>query len=127
MFEHRLTPLLPWPAFRARLLLFLSKLRVTDHVQRLLERRRVVAAVVAEPRCGRVWKFIFADEILEPNLGWIHFQFRRKDVYHPLDSMSGFRTSCAAISIRCHAIGKHTDNVGANILALVKAGQHQDG
>src|SRR5206468_11935337 len=57
------------PPFLARPLLLLPELRVADALERLVERRLVVAGVVLEAGRGRVRELLGPDEVLPAQLG----------------------------------------------------------
>src|SRR5439155_24644453 len=58
-------------------------------------------------------------------LGGIHFQFRGENIHHAFDAMRSFGAARAAVRIGGHAIRKHADDVGANILRVVQPRHHQ--
>ena len=69
--------------------LLLAQLGVADHVHRLLQRRRVVAAVVLPAERRLVRELLRLDEVLHPKLGRIHLELVRHHVGHALDRVHG--------------------------------------
>src|SRR5713101_8998240 len=80
---HQLAPL---PLFG----LFPSQFGVADLVHGEIEGRTIVAAVVFPTESGGVGKTFGLDEILFAELGRIHLQLVRHDIYNALNSMHGF-------------------------------------
>src|SRR5205823_9123074 len=62
------------PTFPPGFRLFLAELLVSDLLQGLVERPRVVAAVVREAHRGGEGELVGGDEILPPLVGWISLQ-----------------------------------------------------
>ena len=76
-------------AVGALLRLLLAEPGVVDHVQGLLERRRVVARVVRPAGRRLVRELLGLDEVLHPELRWVLADVVGEDVDHPLDRMDG--------------------------------------
>ena len=79
------------PPFLARPLLLLAQLLVADALERLVERRLVVAGVVLEAGRGRVRELVRLDEVLPPQLGRVDAELVRRGLDEPLDEVRGLR------------------------------------
>ena len=77
-------------AARALLLLLAQQVLVADLVQRLLQRGRVVAAVVLPAGRRLVGELLRLDEVLEAQLGRVDVQLVGQDVDHALDHVHRF-------------------------------------
>ena len=53
------------------------------------------------------------DEVLEADLGRIHFELGGQHVHHALDAVGGFGTAGAAIGVGGDAVGEDADDIGA--------------
>ena len=73
---------------RPVLLLLLAQLGVADRVERLVQRRVVVAAVVLPAHRRGVRELLLLDEVLAPQLGGVHVELAREHVDHPLDEVA---------------------------------------
>ncbi len=71
--------------------LFLTKVLVVNRIERLLKRRVVVTRVVHETCRGVVGKLLRFDEVLHPELGWIHIELIRGILDKPLDQIRRLR------------------------------------
>ena len=92
-----------------------------------LQRRGVVAAVVAEAGGGGEGNSSGRDEVLEAQLGRIHLQLGGEHVHHALDAVRGFGTAGAAIGVGGDAVGEDADDVGGDVAEFVEARHHQHG
>ena len=89
-----------------------AQLRVVHRVERLVERRGVVAAVVSRGRWRGVGELVVADEVLQADLDRVHVQFGGQHIHHALDAVRGFGPAGAAIGVGGHAVGEDADDVG---------------
>ena len=76
-------------ALSAGSLLLLAQLLVAHPLQRLVERRLVVARVVLEPGRRRVGELLRRDEVLPSELRRIHSELVRSRLDEPLDEVRG--------------------------------------
>ena len=74
-------------ALRASVGLLLPKVVVPDHLERLVHGALVVAAVVDEPRRGRVRELVRLDEVLLPDVDGVHAQLVRGVLHQALDQV----------------------------------------
>ena len=100
---------------------------VIGQVERLLQRRGIVSAVVAQTGGGLVGELVVANEILQPELGGIHLELGRQQIHHALDAMRGFGPARPAVGVGGNTIGKYTYDVRVDVAELVEARHHQDG
>ena len=75
------------PALGARCGLLLAQLLVADLVERLAQRRRVVAGVVDEARRRRVRELLGLDEVLEAELGRVDPELVGRRLHEALDEV----------------------------------------
>ncbi len=73
----------------ARLLLLLAQLLVADPLERLVERRLVVARVVLEPGRRRVGELVGRDEVLPAQLRRVDAELVGGVLHEPLDEVRG--------------------------------------
>ncbi len=101
---------------------------VADDVHRLLERRRVVAAVVFPAERRLVRELVRRDEVLHSQLRRIHLQLLRQDVRHSLDRVHGLGDAegaavrdAARRLVRVDAV-----HLGERVLQVVGAGADRE-
>ena len=112
-------------AVGARLGLLLAQTGVIHLCQGLAQRSGVVAAVIDEAGGRRIGKIAGADEVLEADLGRVHFQFGGQDIDHALDAVRGFGPARSAIGVGGHAVGEYSDHVGQDVFEVVEPRHHQ--
>ena len=112
-------------SLRLSVTLCVSQLVVIHHIQRFLQGRGVVAAVVTQPGSRQVRKLVFAGEVLQAQLGGIHFELDREQIHHALDAVGGLGAPGSAISVSGNAVGKDAHDVRDHIAEFIKPGHHQ--
>ena len=91
----------------------------------LLQRGGVVAGIVVEAGGGGEGELIGRDEVLEADLGGIHFQFGGEDIDHALDAVGGFGAARAAIGVGRNAVGEDADDLRLDVAEVVEARHHE--
>ena len=98
---------------------------VIHHIQRFLEGRSVVAAVVTEPGSGQVRKLAFAGKVFQTQLGGIHFELECEQIHHALDAVGGLGAPRSAIRVSGNAVGKDAHDIRDHIAEFIKPGHHE--
>src|SRR5262249_23021092 len=113
-------------ALCANLFLFVAKSVVAGDFQCSSERLIVVATVVDKADNGCIRKFIWSDEVFQPDLCRVHLQLGREQVHHTLDAVCYFRPPCASIGIGENAVGEDADDIHTDRLATINTEHHKD-
>ena len=98
--------------------------RVVGHRERLVERARVVARVVAEARRRGVGELL--DEVAAPDLGRVDTQLVGEQIHHPLDHVRGLGTPRAAVRVGRRRVGEGPAAGDVDLLDVVGARHHED-
>ncbi len=105
------------------LALALGEALMVGELERLLERRLIVAGVVVHDHRRLVRKKL--DEVLPPQLGGIEPQFACPDLDQPLDHEGRFRPARAPIGVDRHRIGVDGVDLAVDVRDIVLARQQR--
>ncbi len=115
-------PEMPGGARRASVLLLSTPVVVADHLERPVERRRVVTAVEQQPGARRVGEGVGRDEVPAPDLRRVDAEARGQGVHRPLDRVGGLGTTGAAVRVGRRLGGEHPgarERVSGDVVAAV--------
>ena len=113
---------------RALLRLLAAQVVVAGHLQRLAQRRRVVAGVVLPAGLGLVRELLGPEQVLHPQLGRVHLQVVGEHVDHALDQVDGLgdperaRVGHAARRL----VGVHAGDLAVRGLEVVGASEDRE-
>ena len=104
--------------------LLLPEIGIPDLLHRLLQGRRIIAAVVLPAERRTVRELLRRDEVLEPQVGRVHLELLRQHVDHALDRVGRFGDAeRAAIGDAAgRLVGVHAVDFGERVLEVVGAG-----
>ena len=98
---------------------------VVDHLQRLVQRRLVIADVILQRHRRLVREGVLRNEIHPAELRRVHSDLSRRLVHHPFQKIGGFRTAGAAIGVDRGGGCRHALHVGVDGRDLVAARQQR--
>ena len=105
--------------------LLLAKAAVADHLERLVERRLVVAAVVRQHAdAGVVGEIVRLDEVLAPHLGRIDPDLARDQIDDALDHEGRLGPARAAVGVDHRRVGVDAVHVDEDVGDLVHTRDH---
>ena len=103
------------------------ELLVAGDLERLVERLRVVAAVVFQAERRLVRELVGPDEVALAHLGRVERKVVGDRVHHAFLEVGRFWAARAAVGIGGHLVGKHAVQVVLDVGEQVRAGTHQGG
>ena len=112
-------------AFFPRPRLLGAKLLVTHHLQRLVQRALVVAAVIGQPGGHRQREIVGLGEVLAAHLHRVHVQLTRDQVQGPLDHQRGLGPAGAAVGVGGDLVGEAAGGTEFHGRNLVAPADHQ--
>ena len=110
-------------ALLAGLLLLLAEGAVIEALQRLVQRRLVVPAVIEQGDGRLVRELVLGDEVLPPQVQRIHRQLLRGEVDHPLHQVARLRPTGAAVRVHGRRVREHGRDVDMDRRRAVRARQ----
>ena len=109
------------PALLPRGLLVGPELPVVDHLERPVERRLVVPAVVQERDRRLVRELRGRHEVLPPELRDVHADGLRRQVAHPLEEVRRLGSARAPVRVDRRRVGEGADHLAVDLGDLVRA------
>ena len=110
---------------RSRLGLARREAGIVGELERLVERRLVVADVVHQRHRRLVREGVLGDEVLAAELGRVHAHLARRLVHQRLEQERGLGPAGAAIGVHRHGVGVVGLHVAVDRRGLVLAGEQR--